>query len=206
MIFSLCARGHANHVGFYTISYIWVHITGIGSANAGKRHRPTPERISSCTRSSCTWWLLDGKYLYFLSVWLNIIALIPIRWYFSLIQFLAVGWNIESVNLPDEAVNLWIFTIELTSSGCWPHTSSVWPWSGMPKVHLYDTFLGSLHQADSSCSKADFFDILLLILPHQLLLPHKKNIPQSNYHDWYNFFLRIIEPPCHLQLFCVLTF
>ena len=25
------------------------------------------------------------------------------------------------------------------------HTSSVWPWSGTPKVHLYNTFLGSLH-------------------------------------------------------------
>ncbi len=26
------------------------------------------------------------------------------------------------------------------------HKSSVWPWSGMPKVHLYNTFLGGLHQ------------------------------------------------------------
>ncbi len=26
------------------------------------------------------------------------------------------------------------------------HTSSVWPWSGAPKVFLYDTFLGGLHQ------------------------------------------------------------
>ncbi len=25
------------------------------------------------------------------------------------------------------------------------HTSSVWPWSGAPKVRLYDTFLGGLH-------------------------------------------------------------
>jgi hypothetical protein len=145
MIFSLCARSRANCVGFYTIPYIQVHIFGVGSANARKCHRPTPERISSRTRSLRTWWPLDGKYLYFLSIWLNIIALIPIRRYFSMIRFLAVGWNIESVNLPDEVANLWIFTIGLTSSGCRPHTSSVWPWSGAPKVCLYDTFLGGLH-------------------------------------------------------------
>ncbi len=58
--------------------------------------------------------------------------------------FLPVGWNDESLNLPDEMVNLWIFTFRLTLSGCRPHTSSVWPWSGAPKVRLYDTFLGSL--------------------------------------------------------------
>ncbi len=28
------------------------------------------------------------------------------------------------------------------------HTSIVWPWSGAPKVRLYNTFLGSLHQGD----------------------------------------------------------
>ncbi len=128
---------------------------GIGSANARKHQFLTPERISSCTRSLCTWWPLDGrwmavgwpldgKYFYLLSVWLNIIALIPIRRYFSIIHFFVVGWNIESVNLPDEVVNLWIFTIGLTSSGCWPHTSSIWPWSGAPKVCLYNTFLGGL--------------------------------------------------------------
>ncbi len=27
------------------------------------------------------------------------------------------------------------------------HTSSVWPWSGAPKVHVYDTFLGGLHHS-----------------------------------------------------------
>ncbi len=29
---------------------------------------------------------------------------------------------------------------------CQRHTSSIWPWLGAPKVRLYDTFLGSLHQ------------------------------------------------------------
>jgi hypothetical protein len=136
MIFSLRAQSCANCVGFYTIPYIQVHIFGVGSANARKRHCPTPERISSRTRSLCMWWPLDGKYLNFLSVWLNMIALIPIRRYFSMIRFLAVEWNIEPVNLPDEVVNLWIFTIGLTSSGCQPHRSSIWPWSGAPKVGL----------------------------------------------------------------------
>ena len=115
---------------------------GVGSANARKWQFLTPERISSRTRSPHMWWPFDGKYLYFLSVWLSIVALIPIRQYFSIIQFLAVGWNNESVNLPDEVVNLWIFTIGLTLSGCRPHISSIWPWSGTPKVCLYDTFLG----------------------------------------------------------------
>jgi hypothetical protein len=63
-----------------------------------------------------------------------------------MIWFLVVGWNIESVNLPDKMVNLWIFTVGLSSSGCQPHTSSIWPWSGAPKVRLYDTFLGGLRQ------------------------------------------------------------
>ncbi len=27
------------------------------------------------------------------------------------------------------------------------HTSSIWPWSGAPKVFLYDTFLDGLRQA-----------------------------------------------------------
>ncbi len=54
-----------------------------------------------------------------------------------LLEFPA-GWGVD-VTITD--------TSELTSA--WqlsPHTSSVWPWSDVQKVHLYDTFLGSLHQ------------------------------------------------------------
>ncbi len=171
MIFSLPAMSCANRVGLYMIPYIWAHIFGVGSANARKRHRPMPERISSRTRSLRTWWPLDGKYLYFLSVWLNIIALIPIWQYFSMIRFLAVGWNIESVNLPDEVVNLWIFTVGLTLSGCWPHMSSVWPWSGVPKVCLYDTFLGGLRQL-SYCPEQD--------LPFLTARPHNQAMKCSS--------------------------
>ncbi len=140
------ARSCANRVGFNTTPYIGAHIFGIGSANARKHHRSTLERILSRTRS-LTWWPLDGKYLYFLYVWLNIIALILIRQYFSMIWFLAIGWNIESVNLPDEVVNRWIFTVGLPLSGCRPHTSSIWPWSGAPKVCLYNTLLGGLRHS-----------------------------------------------------------
>ncbi len=38
-------------------------------------------------------------------------------------------------------------TSESTSAGCWSHTSSIWPWSGVPKVCLYNTFLGSLRHS-----------------------------------------------------------
>ncbi len=105
MIFSLRARGCANHVGFYMIPYIRAHILGIGSANARKHHHPMPERISWRTRSPCTWWPLDGKYLYFLSVCLSIVALIPIRWYFSWFDFLQVD---EILNLRICRMRWWI--------------------------------------------------------------------------------------------------
>ncbi len=36
-------------------------------------------------------------------------------------------------------------TSALTSTECQRHTSSVWPWSGTPKVGLYYSFLGGLH-------------------------------------------------------------
>ncbi len=37
-----------------------------------------------------------------------------------------------------------VATSVLTFAECQCHTSSIWPWSGMPKVCLYNTFLGSL--------------------------------------------------------------
>ncbi len=86
------------------------------------------------------------KYLYSSSVGLHIVALIPIRPYFSWFYFLRSERNIESENLPDKVTNLGIFTIWLVSSGCRPHTSSIWPWSGAPKVRLYGTFMSGLRQ------------------------------------------------------------
>ncbi len=38
-------------------------------------------------------------------------------------------------------------TSVLTSAKCQRQMSSVWPWSGMPKVCLYNTFLGSLRHS-----------------------------------------------------------
>ncbi len=151
MIFGLRVRSHANRVGFYTIPYIQAHILALAllmpeSVNfwCEKESHHVLDHFVHDGHWMAIGWLLDGKNLYLLPVWLNIIPLIPIQRYFSMIWFLAVGWNIESVNLQDEVVNLWIFTVGLTLSGCQPHTSSVWPWSGMPKVRLYDTFLGGL--------------------------------------------------------------
>ncbi len=150
MNFGLCARSRANHIGFYTIPYIQVHILALALLMPESiifwRQKESPHILNHFVhegRWMAIGWPLDGRYLYLLSICLNISALIPIRRYFSMIWFLAVGWNIESVNLPNEVVNLWIFTVGLTLSGCRPHMSSVWPWSGGPKVHLYNTFLGS---------------------------------------------------------------
>ncbi len=99
MIFSLRARSCVYHVGFYTIPYIRAHIFSVGSANTRKHHHPMLERISSCTRSLRTWWTLDGKYLYFLFIWFNIVALIPIRRYLFWFDFFQL----------DEMMNLWIY-------------------------------------------------------------------------------------------------
>ena len=149
MIFSLCARGRVNHVGFYTIPYNQARVVGVGSPNAGKHNL-------SCRKESyyvwdhlvrkSRWTAVGWKYLYSSSVGLHIIALILIRRYLSWFYFLWSERNIESKNLPDKVTNLGIFTIWLALSGCLPHTSSVWPWSGVPKVRLYGTFMCGLRQ------------------------------------------------------------
>ncbi len=97
------------------------------------------------------------KYLYSSSVGLHIIALIPIRQYFSWFYFLRSERNIESEHLSDEVVNLWIFTVGLTLIGYRPHTSSVWPWSGTPKVRLYGTIICGLRQAFSKSARKPAF-------------------------------------------------
>ncbi len=87
------------------------------------------------------------KYLYSSSVGRHIIAIIPIWQYFSWFYVLRSERNIESEHLLDEVVNLWIFTVGLTLIGCQPHTSSVWPWSGTPKVRLYGTIISGLRHS-----------------------------------------------------------
>ncbi len=55
---------------------------------------------------------------------------------YFLIQFLPAAWNGESMNLTDEMVNLWIFTLGLTSAECQCHTSSVWRTKSMFVLYL----------------------------------------------------------------------
>ncbi len=55
------------------------------------------------------------------------------------------------VSFCDEVVTPGVtITSALTFAECQCHTSSVWPWSGVPKVRLYNTFQGSLRQYQSS--------------------------------------------------------
>jgi hypothetical protein len=153
MIVSLRVRGPIKRVGFDTILYNQARVDGVGSSNAGKHFFSCQKKIFLHMRSLCTsellnncWMAVRWESLYSSSVGLHIAALIPIWQYFSWFYFLQSEWNIESENLPDKVTNLGIFTIWLALSGCRPHTSSVWPWSGTPKVHLYNTFLGGLRQ------------------------------------------------------------
>ncbi len=54
-----------------------------------------------------------------------------------------------------------------------PHTSSIWPWSGAPTVHLYGTFMSGLRQTATATKKAEAKtmedDIINIDSP-----PHKK--------------------------------
>ncbi len=64
-----------------------------------------------------------------------------IDWHWFLRRYLVVF----KVSFRDEVVTPGVTaTSVLTSAECQCHTSSVWPWSGAPKVCLYDTFLGGL--------------------------------------------------------------
>ncbi len=64
-----------------------------------------------------------------------------IDWHWFLRKYLVVF----KVSFRDEVVTPGVTaTSMLTSAECQCHTSSVWPWSGAPKVRLYDTFLGGL--------------------------------------------------------------
>ncbi len=66
--------------------------------------------------------------------------LIYLHWFYWDILLLKISFRSE---VETSGV---IATSVLTFAKCQCHTSSVWPWSGVPKVHLYNTFLGSLRQ------------------------------------------------------------
>ncbi len=66
-----------------------------------------------------------------------------IDWHWFLWRYLVVF----KVSFRNEVVTPGITaTSALTSAECQCHTSSIWPWSGAPNVHLYYTFLSGLHQ------------------------------------------------------------
>ncbi len=68
-----------------------------------------------------------------------------IDWHWFLWRYLVVF----KVSFCNEVVTPGVIvTSALTSAKCQHHRSSVWPWSGAPKVRLYDTFLGGLPQLD----------------------------------------------------------
>jgi hypothetical protein len=136
------------------------------------------------------------KYLYSSSVGLHIVALILIRGYLFWFYFLRSERNIESKNLLNKVMNLGIFTIWLASSGCLPHTSSVWPWSGAPKVRLYSTFMSSLRQSVEFSGKHSF-------TLHTSLDPYGQNHRQI---DTYGCFRWAGGTFIHFQLCCCVCF
>ncbi len=64
------------------------------------------------------------------------------------------------------------------------HTSSIWPWSGAPKVHLYDTFLGGLCQSQN---KDCFLFNAWWINMKRAMPPFKQGIHQCSKNDTYTF-------------------
>ncbi len=75
MIFSLRVRSCANRVGFYTIPYIRVHILALALltlesviAQRWKESHHVLDHFVCDGRWMAIGWLLDGKYLYLLSI------------------------------------------------------------------------------------------------------------------------------------------
>jgi hypothetical protein len=61
---------------------------------------------------------------------------------------------------------------------CWmsPHTSSIWPWSGTPKVSLYDTFLSGLHH---------YFSTFFALFTASYLFPPLNTLLSCYYYQIY---------------------
>ncbi len=91
------------------------------------------------------------------------------------------------------------------------HMSRVWPWSGAPKVHLYDTFLGDLRQSlvsSRSFLKEDFgrtsrnpaaWMVAWRFAECENFLVPEKNLAcanfacTTNWMVWYRFFLPLAK-------------
>ncbi len=127
------SKGHVYSVGFYTIPYIWVYIWSWHTW-------PAQKKATSCTR----FYIQDLRWIgkIFNSDLCKLILLQWfLRWYLYLFKILC---RAEVVTSPCKSVTA---TSGLTLSGCQPHTSSIWPWSGAPKVRLYGTFIGGLRHS-----------------------------------------------------------
>ncbi len=100
---------------------------------------PAQKEATSCTKFYVQDWHWIGKI--FTSDPCELILLHWfLRWHLCLFKISCLA---EVVTSPCRSVTA---TSGLTSAGCQPHMSSIWPWSGAPKVRLYDTFLGGLRQ------------------------------------------------------------
>ncbi len=151
MILSLRARSHAKCVEFYMISYIRAHIFGVGLSNAKKRNfwrrkesYHVLDHLVRDRRWTAVGWPLDKSIITSYPY-----DLVLLHWFLSgniFHDFLQVD---EILNLRIFQTRWWICESSPYGwhSGCGPHTSSVWPWSSAPKVHLYHTFLGGLRHS-----------------------------------------------------------
>jgi hypothetical protein len=131
------SKEHVYCVGFYTTPYIWVYIQSWHTW-------PAQREATSCTRFYVQDWRWIWKF--FDS---NPCELILLHWFLRWYLYLfKISCRAEVVTSLCKSVTA---TSGLTSSGCRPHTSSIWPWSGAPKVCFYGTFIGSLRQKIFLC-------------------------------------------------------
>ncbi len=126
------SKEHVYSIGFCTIPYIWVYIRSWHTW-------PAQKEATSCTRFYVQDWRWIGKI--FNSDPCELILLHWFLWWY--LYLFKISCQAEVVTSPRKSVTA---TSVLTSAECQCHRSSIWPWSGMPKVRLYDTFLGGLRQ------------------------------------------------------------
>ncbi len=120
---------HVYHIGFYTILYIQAYLWSWHTWPAAKE----ATYYMGVNVQSNRW---TGSILR-----LSLYDLIDRHWFLR--RYLVVF----KVSFCNEVVTPGVTaTSALTSAECQCHTSSIWPWSGMPKVRVYNTFLGGLRQ------------------------------------------------------------
>ncbi len=124
------SKEHVYCVGFYTIPYIRAYLWSWHTWPAAKE----ATYYTGGNVQSNHW---TGSILRSSSY-----DLIDRHWFLQ--RYLVVF----KVSFRDEVVTPGVTVASaLTSAECLHHTSSIWPWSGMPKVCLHDTFLGGLRHS-----------------------------------------------------------